>query len=355
MVQSRKIGVLTFHRCINYGSYWQARCLVEGLRSQGWDAVLLDHWSDRVNRAEWKCALRPHLPAKTARPDMRAYAAKTRKFFDHFAALPLSPAFDLEDPSTMANLDVVVVGSDEVWNLRHPWYAGYPAFFGDGLRTDRLVSYAASFGNHHAKDALDGAWAEKLRRFSAIGVRDENSRRLVQDALQVDPALVLDPCLLFQEPCRREARSEAPYVLVYGHTFEAWFASTVRAWADSRGARLVSIGYRNDWADEQWLDAGPDEFASAMGESGAVVTNFFHGCVFALVNDKPFVTAPSAYRANKVTALAGTLGATRHVVTPDTPPCTFDDLLQAPPDPAIRARIDVMRRSSAAYLDRAVA
>ena len=25
------IGVLTFHRCINYGSYWQARCLAEGL------------------------------------------------------------------------------------------------------------------------------------------------------------------------------------------------------------------------------------------------------------------------------------------------------------------------------------
>ena len=26
---SARIGVLTFHRCINYGSYWQARCLVE--------------------------------------------------------------------------------------------------------------------------------------------------------------------------------------------------------------------------------------------------------------------------------------------------------------------------------------
>ena len=28
MAVSRTIGVLTFHRCINYGSYWQARCLV---------------------------------------------------------------------------------------------------------------------------------------------------------------------------------------------------------------------------------------------------------------------------------------------------------------------------------------
>ena len=39
-----------------------------------------------------------------------------------------------------------MVGSDEVWNFRHPWYGSKPIFFGDGLNADRLVSYAASFG-----------------------------------------------------------------------------------------------------------------------------------------------------------------------------------------------------------------
>ena len=52
MTPARRIGVLTFHRCINYGSYWQARCLTEGLRRRGHDAGLLDHRSARVNRAE---------------------------------------------------------------------------------------------------------------------------------------------------------------------------------------------------------------------------------------------------------------------------------------------------------------
>ena len=37
-----RVGVLTFHRCINYGSYWQARCLVEAIAARGHDAVLLD-------------------------------------------------------------------------------------------------------------------------------------------------------------------------------------------------------------------------------------------------------------------------------------------------------------------------
>ena len=30
-----RVGVLTFHRCINYGSYWQARCLVEAIAARG--------------------------------------------------------------------------------------------------------------------------------------------------------------------------------------------------------------------------------------------------------------------------------------------------------------------------------
>jgi hypothetical protein len=81
----RKIGVLTFHRCINYGSYWQARCLVEGLRAAGHDAVLLDHVSERVNRAEWRCALSPSCRRRPRAADRRLYRAKVDRFVEAFA------------------------------------------------------------------------------------------------------------------------------------------------------------------------------------------------------------------------------------------------------------------------------
>jgi hypothetical protein len=355
MAHPRKVGVLTFHRCINYGSYWQARRLVEGLRERGLEAVLMDHQSRRVNRAEWKCALSPLLPAPTRRDDVPAYAGKARKFFRRFAELPLSMAFPLEAPAAAEPFDIVVVGSDEVWNLRHPWYAGASVFFGDGLRADRVVSYAASFGNHDAAERLDGYWAEKLKRFSAIAVRDENSRRLVQDALQLDPPLVLDPCLQFAPHAADPGVVPGESVLVYGHSFEPWFAEAVRAAAGRHGVRLLSIGYRNDWADTQWLDAGPDEFAQAMAGARAVVTNFFHGCVFGLVNGKPLVVAPSAYRRNKVLALAQTLGAERHVVSQATSPKRYADLLAEPPRRRVQARLAALRDASAAYLDHALA
>ena len=112
---------------------------------------------------------------------MPQYRAKTRKFVDAVARLPLSRRFSLDDPEAAGEYDAIVVGSDEVWNFRHPWYGSKPIFFGDGLKADRLVSYAASFGNHSAWDGIDPGWASKLQQFSAISVRDENSRVLVKD------------------------------------------------------------------------------------------------------------------------------------------------------------------------------
>lgn len=355
MAKSQKVGVLTFHRCINYGSYWQARCSAEGLRERGCEAVLLDHHSARVNWAEWRCALQPSLPTPVPCADRALYAAKARKFFDAFQRLPLSRPFHLEDPGGMEPVDTVVVGSDEVWNFRHPWYAGYPLFFGDGLKADRVVSYAASFGSHDADDALDPRWAERLQRFGALAVRDENSRRLLQGALGCEPELVLDPCLQFAQVCRRAPSAEPRDVVVYGHSFPDGFGPRVRAWADRAGLRLVSLGYRNDWADEQRLAAGPEEFAQAMGDALAVVTNFFHGCVFALVNAKPFVCVPSAYRSNKLQNLTRAVAAEERLVTEDAELSHLDALLTAPLGPAVRDAIEGLRRRSSAYLDHAVA
>jgi hypothetical protein len=351
-----KAGILTFHRCINYGSYWQARCLAEGLSSMGVEAVLLDHTSDRVNRAEWRCALQPLLPAATPKEDYPLYRTKVRKFFQSFASLPLSSPFSLENPAAMDPYSLIVVGSDEVWNLRHPWYGGYPAFYGEGLRCGRLVSYAATFGSLASSERLAG-WAEKLRKFSHISVRDFHSQGIIRDTLGLVPDLVLDPCLQFPQTTaasRGNDGSAKRYVAVYGHSFPTWFQETVRAWALHRGYPLVSIGYRNEWADEQWIDAGPDDFVGFISEAKAVVTNFFHGCVYSLVNEKPFGCVLSDYRSNKIRDLTQLVSAERHVLTRETNPSHLDVILGSPLPVGISQRISSLRRTSEAYLSHAL-
>jgi hypothetical protein len=347
---SLRIGVLTFHRCINYGSYWQARSLVEGLSARGHEVVLLDYTCPEIDRTEWRCAMQPLLPRRSSRADIRAYARKARAFHRAIAALPVSAPFPLREPSKMEPRDLVVIGSDEVWNLCHPWFGGYDLFWGSGIPAGRVVSYAASFGSYDADAGIERRWSERLGRFDAISVRDDNSRRLVSAALEREPALVLDPVLQFPIAARELEAPEVPFVALYGHSFSDGFAQAVRRWADGRGLKLVSIGYRNDWADEQWLDADPHDFAQAIAQSAAVVTNFFHGCVFALLNAKPFACAVSPYRMNKVRDLTRAVGAEAHLLREDDPAERFALALDPPLAPAIGAEIARLRAQSEAYL-----
>lgn len=353
---SFSIGILTFHRCINYGSYWQARCLAEGLQALGCKAILLDHHSPRVDRAEWRCALRPQLPIATRKEDHPLFRRKILAFFEAFERLPLSAPISLERPVLPCGLDLLLVGSDEIWNLKHPWYGGCPLFFGEGLPGDRIASYAASFGNLAAQQ-LDNFWAQRLARFTHISVRDFNSRNILRRALGIDPPIVLDPCLLFPDaiaPVRAE-RVIGPYAVVYGHGFPVWLQKAIRSWAAQRDITLLSIGYRNDWVDKNWMDAGPDAFAGVFEDAEAVITNFFHGCVFSLVNGKPFVCVLTDYRANKIRDLAATVGMEHHIVGETTPPAQLRANLNEPLDETLPSRIRDLRRRSIAYLHHVLA
>lgn len=343
-----RVGVLTFHACINYGSYWQARCLVEAIEGLGHEAVLLDHRSVAVERRELRCAFQPTLPDRTPLAYYPALKAKVRAFRAAAAALPRSAPFDLDAPPDLNGLDAVVVGSDEVWNFRHPWYAGKPLFFGQGLDA-RLVAYAASLGSHDAQDGLAAEYTDLLRRFAAISARDDNTRGAIAAALGIEPPIVLDPCLLNPAPFR-VAPAAGRYAVIYGHDIPAAFARDVRAWADARGLALVSIGYPNAAADEERVAAGPAEFAALMAGAAAVATTFFHGCVFALANAKPFACAASPYRRNKLRDLAAKVGAEAHLLGPDATPATCARILDDPLDPAIATRIAALCETSRAYL-----
>jgi hypothetical protein len=351
----RTIGILTFHRCINYGSYWQARCLVEGLRGRGENAVLLDHACRDIERTEWRAAMQPLLPKRSSRSEIRSYATKARRFEGAIAELPLSAGFSLHRPGEMQPRDLVIVGSDEVWNFSHPWYGGRGLFFGRDVPAARVVSYAASFGNYDAEASIDPYWSAQLRRFAAISVRDDNSRRLVASAIGTEPTLVLDPCLQFPPMVRQDCETEGRFVAVYGHSFPDAFGAVARDWADRRGLRLLSIGYRNDWAHEQRLDADPFDFAGLIAASAAVVTNFFHGCVFALLNAKPFACALSPYRMNKVRDLASALGAERHLLHGGDDEARLGALLDEPLSSRITAAIARLRRQSDIYLQSVLA
>ena len=166
---------------------------------------------------------------------------------------------------------------------------------------------------------------------------------------------MLDPCLLFPAPALQNVSSKTTYALVYGYDFPDWLKRLARRWSYAAGVRLVSVGYSNDFAHEQRIDEGPLEFARLVSGASAIITNFFHGCVFSLMFGKPWVTAPSDYRSIKIPDLAAKLGTEHRLVDSGTQDNHFAELMDTPLQPRVEARVIELRASSGAYLDAALA
>jgi exopolysaccharide biosynthesis predicted pyruvyltransferase EpsI len=116
----------------------------------------------------------------------------------------------------------------------------------------------------------------------------------------------------------------------------------------------VSIGYRNDWADEQHITADPLEFVSLIVRSKVVITNFFHGCIFSLLNHKSFVCETSIYRSTKIQDLMRSLQAENHLLDSIQSDDQFEELLMKPAEEKVYDTINRLRRDSEQWLDQAL-
>ena len=121
----KKIGILTFHRCVNYGAYWQVRCLSDFFVRSGYEPQVLDYSWRGFFVKEISHALRPFRGAP--KTDVLRFAAKTLRCYRAQQGIRRTRRFLLSNPPDFSDFDLIAVGSDEVWNLSHPWLGKVPA------------------------------------------------------------------------------------------------------------------------------------------------------------------------------------------------------------------------------------
>ncbi|MFZ5562665.1 MAG: polysaccharide pyruvyl transferase family protein, partial [Thermodesulfobacteriota bacterium] len=73
----------------------------------------------------------------------------------------------------------------------------------------------------------------------------------------------------------------------------------IRAYAKARGKRVLSVGYRNAWADENVVNLSPFELLGYYQNADFVFTDMFHGTIFSVLANKNFILQISGYRTNK--------------------------------------------------------
>jgi hypothetical protein len=323
-----RVGILTFHEGLNHGAFLQAYCLVIALRKLGHEPVLVNyknsrHWL-KENVHPWFSFRRPVRFLDQAR--------KLRAFRKDQASFPLSPYTRDADVVRQQAYDVLLVGSDTVWDTN---IFGYdPLYFGD-LQAGRRVAYAASCGTLNAASPLPDGVREQLLAFDAISV--------------LDPVFLpqsLDGISGMQDP------PSGPFVLVYGARFSKEDATIIRRVARVRNLPVYSVGSRNFFADRSFLGVGPLSVLSWFRSAELVFSATFHGAIMAIRSHKPFGVRLHDPIRNKVSSLLKDLGLPERAAPSLR---ALEETLNAPIDfIEVDRRVESGRQQSIAFLREAL-
>ncbi len=281
-----KIGILTFHEGLNHGGFLQAWSLVHTLGQMGHEPVIINY----KNPKHWRLHnLRPWF---TYRRPIRFIDRfqKTRAFTRDLRALPRTAYTRNAELVRQWRFDAVVVGSDVVWDTR--FFGFDPLYFGS-LNSPIQIAYAPSCGASVHKPGTQHSLEDGLRSFHALSARDEATQQWAATVTGNPVPLVPDPCFLptnFSAHFSSAAPQTQPYLLVYGNSFAPGDGPALAEAARQRGWEIVSIGYRNPWADRSMLSVGPLAIFPWFRAASAVVSSTFHGTIFSLLAGRPFAT-----------------------------------------------------------------
>ena len=300
---------MSMQRVANYGSFLQAYGLMTTIKELGFNNVKFvdyefgeDIVPEKKNKRLAKFLNNPSLIDRKKRNEART---RFRKAYSAFLKdLGITEEFDYDK-----DLDTLVIGSDEVFNCMQHYPVGYSkGLFGKGYEKSNVLSYAASFGHTTLQNlkekSIDTEIGEMLSRFRAISVRDENSKKIVEELTDKQPEIFLDPVLISNYP---EVNAKMPckdYIIVYAYQNRLSRAEekAIRKLAKKYNKKVVSLGFYQRCADYN-LIVEPLEVLSIFKGADYVVTDTFHGSIFSIKTNRKFCTLVRSSNKNKLVSL----------------------------------------------------
>ncbi|MBF9690907.1 polysaccharide pyruvyl transferase family protein [Bifidobacterium dentium] len=332
------VGIMSMQRIANYGSFLQAYALKTMIEELGHSVQFVDYRvcspviqdvtesSNKLTRMVKKgletFAFQAPLQHKLA----------FIKFKKNYAGKYLPLLGITDDCNYSPKLDCMVIGSDEVFNcIQKNTNVGFsPELFGANSNADKVITYAASFGNttltklqQYGKDSEIGSYLQQL---SAISVRDNNSGRIVKALTGETPEYHLDPVLAYDYfgKCKKIPKFTVKerYLILYAYSGRITDAEAdwIADYAKRKGLKIYAIGGVQKCAD-RFIDCSPFEVLAYFKGTEEVITDTFHGSIFSTIAHKPFTTiirksVGTGYgNEEKLTDLLERLGLTSRMTT----------------------------------------
>ena len=315
-----KIGILTHQYISNYGAFLQAYALHQAISRifpddevQIINYVNIKHfvintggwfrfYTDRENVRCWLEKIK--LPATFARA-RKEYMVLSKKVFT-------------ANQINKLNFDCIIVGSDEVWNLKDS-KANAKLKFGEGLTCKKLIAYAPSVGKTSPDDTLPDYVVNGIKKFKALSSRDDLTFNLCKKISGSEPTRVLDPTFLGQFPSADLSVGRKPYILFYycEHLPKS-VLDRIYEYAEKNNLAVYGAGECDKRYTEITVNLTPFEWVEMFKNAEFVFTGTFHGAVFSILNKRQFkVYLTNESRIKKVGALLKELQIDNRIINED--------------------------------------
>ena len=296
-----KIGILTYHRSINYGAFLQAYCLAKyvqrtvGSRA---DVEIIDYTSQSSYQAYNGLLYR----GKHKQNEWKKRIGFERSRF----LLPLSKeslcSDDLSEVECFLqrqNYDLIVVGSDEVWKV--DGMRGFPTAYWANFDLGRCVRIAYAVSSRTPSNRIDPQKQDyisnSVKRFRYLGARDQMTVELIYELSGESMDLNCDPAFLipfrydkaaYREKFNKKYRIEKEQKLLGVMIPDS---KLVRKIKERFGGqyKVVALYDFHEEADINMVSVNPFEWIKAIGCLDFLVTDRFHGIIFAMKMDIPFL------------------------------------------------------------------
>lgn len=328
----KKVGILSMQRIANYGSFLQAYGLKHILEDLGCEVQFVDyHPGETLIPADGGTGIKRKISKVLEAFKYDAPLKEKLKFINYKKnyAKNYYPYLGISSEMNYSpKLDVLVIGSDEVFNcVQNNTNVGFsPELFGVNNNAKKVITYAASFGNTTVqklkKYGVTDEVAGYLQKLDAISVRDANSGRIVKELTRKEALYNLDPVLAYDfiGKCSNIPTNvpEENYMILYGYAgrFSKEECRKIRAYADSKGLKVFCIGGVQDTCDK-FIDCNPFQVIAYFQHADCVVTDTFHGTILSVITHRQFasVVRSTGYgNSEKMTDLLGRLGLSDRIV-----------------------------------------
>ena len=271
-VKRDKIGVVTLYLNNNIGGILQAYALQQTLRRLGYDNDIITYDIHNVLQLHLDF-VNTHL--KINRLD----------FYKGYEALRES------------KYSTYIVGSDQVWRKKYArnYWEDYFLKFTTGWNVKR-VAYAASFGvndkdDWQFDDVEDVSVQSYLSKFDNISCREIDGKEIIRHRYNLPATLVCDPTLFLSVGDYINLCRDVPYRRgdVFVYTLEETLESIIAIRQFIKLNRMSAI-MCDDRSVQDWL--------ACMNDCKYIITDSYHGCLFAMIFQKPFICVKNGVRGN---------------------------------------------------------